>query len=237
MTDDRAAAAARILLADDERPIRAGLAAALESAGYCVVQARDGESAVRLFMDAGADLVLLDVMMPRMDGLSACAKIRETNAHVPIIFLSALDDDTSQMDGLGLGADDYIAKTAPIRVLLARVAAALRRANNEEPSVDFDFGAWRVNPVKFSMRRCTGECAGLSDREVALLRLFAAHPGEVLGRDNIVARLWGVDAEVSDVGLSVAVHKLRAKLQDDGWLIRSHRGIGYSYESPPGNGE
>ena len=221
---------AGILVADDERAVRAALAAALEECGYSVIQARDGGEAVRLFASERPDLVLLDVMMPRMDGFAACRKIRETDARVPVLFLTALDDDSSQLKGLGLGADDYVAKAAPAPVLLARIAAALRRSLPGEPSGDFDFGGWRVHASRMEMRRRGGERRPLNEREIALMRLFAESPGEVFGRDHLVARLWGVDADVSDGMLSVLVHNLRSKLGGDGRLIRSIRGAGYAYD-------
>lgn len=230
---ERAAASgrlpARILVVDDERAVRESLAAVLEEAGHVVAQARDGCEAVRRFAEDRPDLVLIDAMMPRMDGFSACAKIRETDERAQIVFLTALGDDASQLRGLGAGADDYVAKTAAAPVLLARVAAALRRARAEEPTGDFDFGGWRVLAAQMAMRGCDGERRDLGDREIALLRMLAARPGEVFSRDCLITRLWGPKADVSDGLLSVVVHKLRAKLGRDGWLIRSSRGAGYSY--------
>ena len=221
---------ARILVADDERAVRSALAGALAESGYSVVQARDGGEAVRLFALERPDLVLLDVMMPRMDGFAACRKIRETDAAVPVLFLTALDDDASQLKGLGTGADDYVAKSAPTAVLLARIAAVLRRSRHAAPSGDFDFGGWRVMASRLEMRRATGERAALGEREIALMRLLAGSPGEVFSRDCLLTRLWGVDADVSDGLLSVTMHKLRAKLGEDGRLIRSLRGAGYTYD-------
>ena len=221
---------AGILVADDERAVRSALADAIGKDGYSVVQARDGVEAVRLFASERPALVLLDVMMPRMDGFAACRKIRETDARVPVLFLTALDDDASQLKGLGLGADDYVAKSAPVSVLLARIAAALRRSLPQEPSGDFDFGGWRVVVSRMEMRRRGGERRLLGEREIALMRLFAESPGDVFCRDHLMSRLWGVDADISDGLLSVLVHKLRAKLGGDGRLIRSIRGAGYMYD-------
>ena len=168
-------------------------------------------------------------MMPKMDGFSVCAAIREVDAAVPVLFLSALGDEESQLKGFGYGADDYIEKTLPAPLFLARVEAALRRTRAAEPSGDFSFGEWRVKAAQRSMRRSTGETAELCDREIALLRLFAARRGEALARDWLAVKLWGKNAAVSDNLLSVLVYGLRGKLAAEGQAIRTVRGVGYVF--------
>ena len=143
--------AAEILVVDDERAVRRGVAATLEGAGYVVREARNGKEALRLFGESKPDLLLLDVMMPKMDGFSVCAAIREVDAAVPVLFLSALGDEESQLKGFGYGADDYIEKTLPAPLFLARVEAALRRTRAAEPSGDFSFGDWRVKADRKSV--------------------------------------------------------------------------------------
>ena len=219
---------ADIIIADDDRVVRASIADLLVREGYSVRPARDGEEAVRLFLDSRPDLVLLDVMMPVLDGFSACRRMRETSSDVPILFLSALGDEESQLRAFGYGADDYVVKTLPASVLLARIGAALRRAMASEPAGDFDFASWRIDASRLSMHRADGATAVLTEREVALLRLFAAHPREVLSREWLMARLWGVDADVADNLLNVVVHNLREKLGGDAHAIRAIRGVGYS---------
>ena len=221
--------AAEILVVDDERSVRRGVAAILEGAGYVVREAKNGKEALRLFGEARPDLVLLDVMMPKMDGFSVCAAIREVDAAVPVLFLSALGDEENQLKGFGYGADDYIEKTLPAPLFLARVEAALRRTRAAEPSGDFSFGEWRVKAAQRSMRRSTGETAELCDREIALLRLLAARRGEALSRDWLAVKLWGRDAAVSDNLLSVLVYGLRGKLAAEGRAIRTVRGVGYVF--------
>ena len=221
--------AAEILVVDDERSVRRGVAAILEGAGYVVREAKNGKEALRLFGEARPDLVLLDVMMPKMDGFSVCAAIREVDAAVPVLFLSALGDEENQLKGFGYGADDYIEKTLPAPLFLARVEAALRRTRAAEPSGDFGFGEWRVKAAQRSMRRSTGETAELCDREIALLRLLAARRGEALSRDWLAVKLWGRDAAVSDNLLSVLVYGLRGKLAAEGRAIRTVRGVGYVF--------
>lgn len=219
----------QILLADDERVLRQALTARLSGAGYGVRAARDGEEALALFRAEKPDLVLLDVMMPRLSGYEACRRIRETDADVPILFLTALEAEADQLRGLGVGADDYIFKTAPDAVLLARIAAALRRARAAPPDGDFDFGTWRVEARKLEMRRASGERTPLKERELAILRLLAEHPGEVFSRDFLVTRFWGVDADITDNALSVYLFGLREKLKDEGRALETVRGVGYAY--------
>ncbi len=223
------AARPEILLADDERAVRTSLAEVLTDAGFSVRTARSGEEALRLFGESRPDLVILDVMMPRRDGFSVCAAIREIDPEVPVLFLSAVGDEEMQLRGFGHGADDYVEKTLPRPLLLARVRAALRRFGAAGPGGDFSFGEWRVESAKLSMRRSTGETAQVVDREIALMRLFASRPGEVLSREWLVAKLWGSGADVSDNRLSVLVYGLRGKLAAEGRLIRAVRGVGYSF--------
>ena len=220
---------ADIIVADDERAVRKSVAEFLADAGFSVREAKNGEETLRRFSESRPDLVLLDVMMPKGDGFSVCKQIRETDPTVPVIFLSALGDEESQLKGFGYGADDYIVKTLPAALLVARVEAALRRSRAAEPSGDFNFGEWRVSASRLSMRRSTGEEVALGDREIALLRLFAARRGEALARDWLAVKLWGKNAAVSDNLLSVLVYGLRGKLAAEGQAIRTVRGVGYAF--------
>jgi len=219
-----------ILLVDDERAVRRALSAVLAEAGYAVREARGGAEALARFAEARPALVLLDAMMPGMDGFEACRRMREIDAGVPVLFLTALGGEESELRGFGCGADDYVRKAVPSSLLLARVGAALRRARPEAPCGDFSFGSWRVAASKLAMFRGEGGRAALSEREVALLRLFASHPGEVFSRDFLLTRLWGPEADVADNALSVAVYELRSKLGGDAARIRSVRGAGYVFD-------
>ena len=216
-----------ILVVDDERTIRDALSAALTDAGYRVRTARDGAEALTLAAERRPDLVLLDVMMPRMDGFETCRKMRETDPDLPILFLSALGDERSQIRGLGSGADDYVLKDSPTSVLLARVAASLRRAERTSRAGDFDFASWRVSSAKMEMRSRSGALVALSYRELALLRLLAAHKGEVLDRMFLQSQLRMDDA--GDNVLSVVVFNLRKKLGPDADAVKAVRGAGYTY--------
>ena len=219
-----------ILLAEDERVIRRSLTAALEAAGYSVRPAEDGEKALRLYRERRPDLLLLDVMMPKLDGLSLCRKVRETDASTPVVFLTALDSEADEIKGLGGGGDVYISKSVSPELMLSRISAVVRRHLQEEPKGEFDIGGWRVFPAELRMRKIDGGSESrLSEREVALLRLFAMHPGEVLTRDFLITRLWGLDFEGDDNLLTVAVSRCRAKLRSDGALLEPARGSGYVF--------
>ena len=216
---------AEILLADDERAVREALCGLLESRGYVVRCASDGDRALALYREHRPDLLFLDVMMPRMGGYAVCEAVRREDLNTPVVFLTALDSDEHELRGLGLGADAYISKTVSEEILIARIAAALRRSD-VSPS-GLDFGEWHVEPLKMSMRKPSGETVALGDRELALLRTFALHPGEVMSRDMLLTRFF--DSGATEAVLTVAISRLRDKLGDSGERIRSVRGIGYAY--------
>ncbi len=219
-----------ILLADDERSVRGSLAALIQSAGYLVRTARNGAEAVEAFRAQRPNLVLLDVMMPKMNGFEACRTIRETDTETPVLFLTALDTDDGEIRALGLGADDYVLKTANPEVLLARIAAAIRRVSRSEGTGDFSFGAWRVRASRFEAERPDGAHAALSEREIAMLRLFASRPGEVFLRDWLAEKLWpAADGGVTDNLIAVTMSRLRAKLAPEGRDIETVRGSGFAY--------
>ncbi len=221
-----------ILVVDDERALVVTLQSLLEQAGYLVRTASDGAAALAAYFARRPDLILLDVMMPCVGGYDVCRTIRAHDATTPILFLTACGDEKSEINGLTLGADDYLDKTLSDELLLSRIASALRRAeagSRCETRGDFSFGAWRVRPDDFSMQRGDGARVSLVDREIALLRFFAAHPDEALSRDVLLTRAWGSKAAVSDGALSVAMSLLREKLGEEGTRIETVHGVGYSY--------
>ena len=220
---------ADVILAEDERPIRQSLVGLLESAGYAVRAAKNGEETERLYRERRPDLMLLDVMMPKGTGYEVCETVRKTDVETPVLFLTALDSDVDELKGLGVGADDYIFKTVSDEVLLARIAAAIRRHRHDMPTGEFDFADWHVEPVKLSMRRENGVSVSLGEREVALLRWFAMHPDEVFSRDFLLTKFWGVDFEGGESTLSMAIKRLREKLGKSGVRIESIRSSGYAY--------
>ena len=224
---------AEILVAEDESAIREGLCALLESEGYTVRAAVDGEDALRLFRECRPDLVLLDVMMPEKNGYAVCSEIRSSDQDVPILFLTAKDGDSDELRGLTLGADDYISKTSSQPVLLARIAAVLNRVRRtgDSSTGDFDFADWHVDVARFRLESPAGESVELTLREIAILRYLASHPDEILSRDFLLTRFWGVNFDGKESTLSTAIRRLREKLGDAGVRIESVYGSGYRYRS------
>lgn len=224
---------AEILVAEDESAIREGLCALLESEGYTVRAAVDGEDALRLFRECRPDLVLLDVMMPKKNGYAVCSEIRSSDQDVPILFLTAKDGDSDELRGLTLGADDYISKTSSQPVLLARIAAVLNRVRRtgDSSTGDFDFADWHVDVARFRLESPAGESVELTLREIEILRYLASHPDEILSRDFLLTRFWGVNFDGNESTLSTAIRRLREKLGDAGVRIESVYGSGYRYRS------
>lgn len=220
-----------ILLVDDDRQLVRSLALVLEEAGYSVRVAPNGEKAMQQVRQKSPDLVLLDVMMPGRNGFDICEDLREIDAKLPIAFLSALDRPEDEVRGLGSGADLYISKTASDKVLLARIAALLRRRDQvDDITGDFTFGTWLVQPEHLMATAPHGRIISLTEREVYLLRLFYRCPGEVHTRETLMTRLWPrEDSAQPDNALSVLVYTLRKKLGHSGDAITVVRGIGYAY--------
>lgn len=223
-----------ILLAEDEAAIREGLVALLTGEGYEVMAAADGEQALKLFAARKPDLLLLDVMMPKLSGYDVCERVRREDELVPIVFLTAKDAMDDELHGLGIGADDYISKTAPLCLKLARIASALRRAGKtgDESAAGYDFaiGSWRVDGANCRMVGTQGQVVTLGIREVELLRNFAQHEGELFSRDFLLTRFWGGEGDCNDNVLTVCLSRLRDKLGNDGHLLHTLTGRGYFYQ-------
>lgn len=229
-----------ILVAEDDANIREGLVDTLESEGYAVVAAADGEAALDAFA-AGRrrfDLVLLDVMMPGRNGYDVCREIRKGEALMPILMLTAKGEEIDKVVGLEIGADDYITKPFGIRELLARIAAALRRGDARDSAATtgvgdsvFAFGQAEVDPLKYELA-LAGEAVSISERELSLLRLFAARPGEVLSRDYLLDQAWGVEYMGTTRTLDQHIALLRKKVEPGPGApvtIVTVHGIGYRY--------
>jgi len=219
--------AATILLVDDEEAVQKLLTYPLEHEGYRVLQARDGEEALRRFDADAVDLVVLDVMLPKMDGLEVCRRLRMRSS-VPIIMLTARDDELDKVVGLELGADDYITKPFSIREFRSRIRALLRRA---ALAGDGD-GRERVvvEGLVIDLARRTVESAvgpvDLTYVEFELLRTLASRPGRVFSRQALLQALWGDYAYREQRTIDVHVRHLREKLGDPE-LIQTVRGVGY----------
>jgi DNA-binding response OmpR family regulator len=220
---------ATILLVDDEDAVQKLLTYPLEHEGFRVLQARDGEEALRRFEAEQVDLVVLDLMLPKLDGLEVCRRLR-THSAVPIIMLTARDDELDKVVGLELGADDYITKPFSIREFRSRVRALLRRASLN--ATDGGRDVIRVDGLSLDLAKRTVELDGrgidLTYVEFELLRTLAAKAGRVYSRQALLQSLWGDYAYREPRTIDVHVRHLREKL-DDSELIQTVRGVGYRF--------
>jgi two-component system OmpR family response regulator/two-component system response regulator QseB len=216
----------RVLLVEDDTSLGEGIRTALRRAAYAVDWLRDGASALTAIRDGGIDLVVLDLGLPRMDGIEVIRAARRTGASVPILVLSARERPADRTLGLDVGADDYLGKPFEMHELLARVRALLRRsAGNAAPVLSC--GALELDPAALSVR-WQGRNVDLPRREFALLRVLMESPGRTISREQAQQRLFGWDEDVASNTLDVHVHHLRRKLPPA--LIRTVRGIGYALD-------
>jgi DNA-binding response OmpR family regulator len=224
---------ATIMLVDDEESIQKLLTYPLEREGYTVVQARDGEEALRRFAEQPIDLVVLDVMLPRLDGLEVCRRLR-TGSAVPIIMLTARDDEVDKVLGLELGADDYITKPFSIRELRSRIRAVLRRAGLRADSLSdgtIEAGILVIDPAKRAVT-VDGERAQLTYVEFEVLHTLASHPGRVYSRQALLEAVWGDSAYREPRTIDVHIRHLREKIEPDPRepaYIFTVRGVGYRF--------
>jgi DNA-binding response OmpR family regulator len=222
-----------ILLVDDEESIQKLLTYPLERDGHTVVQARDGEEALQRFRSEDIDLVLLDLALPKLDGLEVCRRLRSESS-VPILMLTARDDEVDKVLGLEIGADDYITKPFSIRELRSRVRAAVRRAQLTPPPDDGD--VIEADGVRIDVPRRVVEVDGrpvqLTYLEFELLRTLAATPGRVYSRQALLDKLWGGSAFRDPRTIDVHVRHLREKIEPDASdpeYIFTVRGVGYRF--------
>ena len=224
-----------ILLVDDEDSVQKLLTYPLERDGFRVVQARDGEQALRLFDDQRIDLVVLDLMLPKVDGLEACKRLR-AGSDVPIIMLTARGEELDKVLGLELGADDYITKPFSIREFRSRVRALLRRASLARDSGPregevIEAGQLRIDPARRTVE-LAGEPVQLTYVEFELLRALAAEPARVFTREMLLRALWGDSAYREPRTIDVHIRHLREKLERDASepeYILTVRGVGYRF--------
>jgi two-component system response regulator MprA len=218
----------RILVVDDDPAVTALLARGLKYEGYTVDVASAGEEGIRLADTYHPDLVILDIMMPGLDGFQVCQKLRAADSHLPILMLTAKDAPADQVEGLDTGADDYVIKPFVFEVLIARVRALLRRREGQAGPEVLRYGDLVLDTSARRARR--GERAiELTTTEYELLQLFLRNPERVLTRDIIMERVWGYDFEGNFNVLEVYVRYLRTKLEAAGEsrLIQTVRGAGY----------
>lgn len=222
----------KILIIEDDRSILLGLEKNLQFEGYQVVSAIDGEEGLELAFNAAADLIILDLMLPKISGFDICKAVRQKKITVPIIMLTARDKEIDKIMGLDLGADDYITKPFSIRELVARVKAVLRRKTNFEPAVKgFVFGDFTVDFVGRTVT-CAGVEVEMSSKEFDVLKLFIENEGKVLSREKIISRVWGFDYFGTARTVDNFINKLRNKLEkntDSPEYIITVRGVGYKF--------
>lgn len=217
-----------VLVTDDDRAVRESLERALQLAGYEVELASDGDSAIAAIERRTPDAVVLDVMMPGLDGLDVTRRLRREGNRIPILLLTARDAVGERVDGLDAGADDYLPKPFELEELLARLRALLRRALDKEPADVLRFADLTFDLGSMDARR-GGRRFELTTTEAHLLELFMRNPRQVLPRSLIYERVWGYDFSHSSNALDVYVGYLRRKLEADGEarLIHTVRGTGY----------
>jgi two-component system response regulator MprA len=225
----------RILVVDDERAVRESLRRALELEGYDVELAADGEEALAWLepeSEAAADAVVLDVLMPGVDGLEVCRRLRRSGSRLPVLMLTARAEVENRVEGLDAGADDYVTKPFALEELLARLRALLRRtADGSGETLRFE--DLELDPKTREVRR-GGEPIDLTRTEFSLLELFLLNPRQVLTRSLIFERVWGYDFGATSNSLDVYIGYLRRKTEAGGKprLIQTVRGVGYALREP-----
>lgn len=227
---------AKILVVDDEASIVTMLAYNLKKEGYDVVTAEDGEVALEKFESENPDLLLLDIMMPKMDGYEVCRKLRE-KSNVPIIMLTARADEVDKVVGLEMGADDYVTKPFGNRELIARVKANLRRSdiapvtNNEKDGNNQVYGDLNIDFDRYEVTK-RGEVINLTLREFELLTFLATQTPTIFTRENLLEKVWGYEYFGDVRAVDVTIRRLREKIEDDPSkpkYIVTKRGVGYYF--------
>jgi two-component system response regulator RegX3 len=224
---------ARVLVVEDEQSLREPLVYLLQKEGYDVVEAEDGNKAITAFEEHGADLVLLDLMLPGISGNEVCRVIRQTS-QVPIIMLTAKDSEIDKVVGLEIGADDYVTKPYSTRELLARMKAVLRRQIEPAAAVS---GILEAGPVRMDIERhqvsVNGQKVSMPLKEFELLELLLENVNRVLTRGQIIDRVWGSNYFGDTKTLDVHIKRIRSKIEDDPARpvhLLTVRGLGYKYE-------
>jgi two-component system, OmpR family, response regulator MprA len=227
----------RILVVDDDRAVRESLRRSLAFNGYTVDLAQDGQEALEMITSERPDALVLDVMMPRMDGLQVCRHLRSTGDDLPILVLTARDSVSERVAGLDAGADDYLPKPFALEELLARMRALLRRTalDDRTESATMTFADLSLDPMTREVTRGERQIS-LTRTEFSLLEMLIANPRRVLTRSRILEEVWGFDFPTSGNALEVYVGYLRRKTEAEGEprLIHTVRGVGYVLrETPP----
>jgi two-component system alkaline phosphatase synthesis response regulator PhoP len=220
----------KILLVDDEQDILEFISYNLSKEGFDVYTSSNGREAIQMAQKENPDLIILDVMMPEMDGIETCLEIRNIDKlkDTLIVFLSARGEDYSQVAGFDAGADDYISKPIKPRLLVSRVKAILRRKGSTQEELINEGGGIRIDREKYLVYK-EGEEYSFPKKEFELLSLLISKPGKVFTREVILDNVWGGEVVVGDRTIDVHVRKLREKLGDQ--YIKTIKGVGYKFES------
>ncbi len=221
-----------ILVVEDDPSIQRGLELNLQVEGYSVITAGDGEEGLKQALERKPDIILLDVMLPKLSGFDICRQLRKQGMTMPIIMLTAKTQEIDKIMGLELGADDYVTKPFSVAEVVARVNAHMRRSKRFETSeADYTFADYSLD-VKGQVLRRSGKQIELSQKEFLMLKLFLENEGKVLTRQEILAKVWGFDYYGTDRTVDNFINKLRQKVEDDinnPRHILTMRGSGYKF--------
>lgn len=220
----------KILIADDEPDILEIISYNLQLHGYEVITAKDGDQAIQKAKQSHPDLIILDIMMPKKNGIEVCKILRSQPefAGTIIVFLTALNDELSHVKGLEYGADDFISKPISPKVMVSKVNSFFRRITKPESTQALDLGDIRIVPEEY-MVYFKGEPVSLAKKEFELLSYLASKPGRVFLRNEILNRIWGSEVIVGDRTIDVHIRKIRQKLGID--CITTVKGVGYKFEA------
>jgi len=222
-----------ILVVEDDPSIQRGLELNLQVEGYSVITCSDGEDGLKQALERKPDVLLLDVMLPKLSGFDVCRQIRKQGLTMPIIMLTAKTQEIDKIMGLELGADDYVTKPFSVAEVVARVNAAVRRSKRFETSdADYSFKDYTLD-TKGQVLRKGGKQLDLSQKEFLMLKLFLENEGKVLSRQEILAKVWGFDYYGTDRTVDNFINKLRQKVEDDinnPSHILTMRGSGYKFQ-------
>ena len=228
--------AAKVLVIEDERPIAEIIAFNLSKAGFDVAVAFDGEAGLLNARQETPDVIILDIMLPQLDGFAVCRAVRSFST-VPIIMLTAKDEEVDKVLGLEIGADDYVTKPFSPRELIARVKAVLRRTAPLNASGEvITAGQLSIDPATYEVIR-SGDRIVLTQREFELLRFLASHPGQVFSREVLLNQVWGYEYFGESRTVDVTIRRLREKIEVDSAqpeYIHTKRGVGYSFRAENG---
>lgn len=216
----------KILIVEDEKEIRNILKVYLLTAGYEVTEAADGEEAMKIFYEKPFDLVVLDIMLPKKDGWSICREIKEYSS-VPVIIITARDNENDEVFGFEIGADDYITKPFSNKVFLARVKTILKNKSNININNEIEIGNLKINDISHSVSK-EGKNLNLAPKEYDILMYFIKNKNIALSREKMLTEIWGYDYTGNDRIVDVHIKNLRKKIGEE--YIKTIRSIGYKFE-------